>query len=201
MARLYLLHVHKLHILESPPIQPLDRKSVGLKCNDALDGVITLPSGRTLRKLDHAPPMNRRTWEAPPRADRLSGGIPSGTLSDRHIVAETMYIMKPIVHLGSMCVFGEKSWKPWLISITIEYISLQRLKSFKNLTPQQRLVLSKRSLNLVMYLVRSPFFENYSEKHIRLYSYTVFGVMANGVQNIKCPAAILNLKILVQEPL
>lgn len=53
MARLYLLHVHKLHILESPPIQPLDRKSVGLKCNDTVDGVITLPSGRTIRKLDN----------------------------------------------------------------------------------------------------------------------------------------------------
>ncbi|XP_026822956.1 peroxisomal membrane protein PEX16 [Rhopalosiphum maidis] len=168
MARLYLLHVHKLHILESPPIQPLDRKSVGLKCNDTVDGVITLPSGRTIRKLDNAPPMNRRTWEAPPRADKL-GGIPGRTLSDRHIVAETMYIMKPIVHLGSMCVFGEQSWKPWLISITIEYISLQRLKSLKNLSPQQRLVLSKRSLNLAMYIVRSPFFENYSEKHIRLF--------------------------------
>jgi len=134
MARLYLLHVHKLHILESPPIQPLDRKSVGLKCNDPLEGVITLPSGRTIRKLDHgnlrrfkivillflmllcsvlillrttviddalsrfllfncfpftftAPPMNRRTWNAPPRADKLTG-IPGRTLSDRHIVAE-----------------------------------------------------------------------------------------------------------------
>lgn len=53
MARLYLLHVHKLHILESPPIQPLDRKSVGLNFDDALDGVITLPSGRTIRKMDH----------------------------------------------------------------------------------------------------------------------------------------------------
>ncbi|CAH1736091.1 peroxisomal membrane protein PEX16-like [Aphis gossypii] len=168
MARMYLLHVHKLHILESPPIQPLDRKSVGLKCNDSVDDVITLPSGRTIRKLDHAPPMNRRTWEAPPRADKLNG-VPGRTLSDKHIVAETMYIMKPIIHLGSMCVFGQKSWKPWLISITIEYISLQRLKSIENLTPQQRLVLSKRSLNLAMYMVRSPFFENYSEKHIRLF--------------------------------
>ncbi|XP_015370670.1 PREDICTED: peroxisomal membrane protein PEX16 [Diuraphis noxia] len=167
MARLYLLHVHKLHILESPPIQPLDRKSVGLNCNDAFNGVITLPSGRTIRKMDHAPPMNQRTWKAPPRADILGGGIPGRTLSDIHIVAETMYIMKPIVHLGSMCIFGEKSWKPWLISITIEYISLQRLKSLKNLSPQQRLVLSKRSLHLAMYIVRSPFFENYSEKHIR----------------------------------
>lgn len=53
MARLYLLHVHKLDVLESPPIQPLDRKMVGIKPNDVLDSVITLPSGRTIRKLDN----------------------------------------------------------------------------------------------------------------------------------------------------
>jgi len=167
-ARLYLLHVHKLHILESPPIQPLDRKAIGLKSHDVLsNGVITLPSGRTIRKLDNAPPMSRRTWKAPPRADTV--GSSGQTLKDRHVVAETMYIMKPIVHLGSMCVFGEESWKPWFISLTIEYISWQRLKSSKNLTAQQRLVLSKRALNMALYLVRSPFFENYSEKHIRAF--------------------------------
>lgn len=53
LARLYLLHVHKLHVLESPPIQPLDRKTVGTKQNDQLNSVITLPSGRTIRKLDN----------------------------------------------------------------------------------------------------------------------------------------------------
>ncbi|XP_025425070.1 peroxisomal membrane protein PEX16 [Sipha flava] len=169
LARLYLLHIHKLHMLESPPVQPLDRKTVGVKQkNDGLDSVITLPSGRTIRKMENAPPINRRTWEAPPRANRLIDG-PGRSIDDRHIVAETMYIMKPIVHLGSMCVFGEKSWKPWFISLTIEYISLQRLKSSQSLTPQQRLVMSKRALNLAMYIVRSPFFENYSEKHIRAF--------------------------------
>ncbi|XP_050427843.1 peroxisomal membrane protein PEX16 [Adelges cooleyi] len=168
LARLYLLHVHKFCILESPPIQPLNRKAVCLKQTDVLEnGVITLPSGRTIRKLNNAPPMNRRTWKAPPRSDRSSNI--SGQLNDRLLVAETMYVMKPLVHLGSMYVFGGKSWKPWIISLTIEYISLQRLKSSKNLTHQQRLVLSKRMLSLAMYLMRSPFFENYSEKHMRAY--------------------------------
>ncbi|XP_050529743.1 peroxisomal membrane protein PEX16 [Daktulosphaira vitifoliae] len=167
LARLYLLHFYKLHILESPPIQPLNRKSVHMNQNDFLEnGVITLPSGRTIRKLDNAPPINRRTWKAPPRVPMNSN---SGHLSDRLLVAETMFIMKPIVHLSSLYIFGQKSWKPWLISLTIEYISLQRLKTAKNLTPQQRLVLSKRTLNLALYLVRSPFFENYSEKHMRAF--------------------------------
>lgn len=74
--------------------------------NDTLEnGVITLPSGRTIRKLDNgsmlffylnfsfliifyyylAPPINRRTWEAPPRAIMNNN---SGHLSDRHLVAE-----------------------------------------------------------------------------------------------------------------
>lgn len=53
MGRLYLLHAHKIHILESPPIQPIDRKKVGIKHNNAFDSVITLPSGRTIRKLDN----------------------------------------------------------------------------------------------------------------------------------------------------
>lgn len=33
-----------------------------------------------------APPMNRRTWEAPPRADRLTSS--DQNLSDRYVVAE-----------------------------------------------------------------------------------------------------------------
>lgn len=53
LARLYLLHKYKMHILESPPIQPLDRKAIGVKQNSILDNVITLPSGRTIRKLDN----------------------------------------------------------------------------------------------------------------------------------------------------
>ncbi|VVC36663.1 Hypothetical protein CINCED_3A007593 [Cinara cedri] len=149
-ARLYLLHVHKLHILDSPPIQPLDRKKV-------------------VADKKKAPPFNQRTWQAPPRPDTfIERGL---IITNRRVVAETMYIMKPIIHLGGMYVFGERSWKPWFISLTIEYISLQRLKSSKSLTAQQRLVLSKRTLNLVMYLVRSPFFENYSEKRFRAFLY------------------------------
>lgn len=121
-ARLYLLHVHKLHILEAPPIQPLNRKTLSLKSNDVLNNVITLPSGRTIRKLDNgkllyslfttifichtiheyyflnfisAPPMNRRTWEAPPRVDRLNSS--GKTLIDRYIVAEVRKIIIIIV--------------------------------------------------------------------------------------------------------
>jgi hypothetical protein len=37
-----------------------------------------------------APPINRRTWEAPPRANRLIDG-PGRSIDDRHIVAEVKY--------------------------------------------------------------------------------------------------------------
>ncbi|VVC36664.1 Hypothetical protein CINCED_3A007593 [Cinara cedri] len=122
-----------------------------------------------MRTIKNTPPFNQRTWQAPPRPDTfIERGL---IITNRRVVAETMYIMKPIIHLGGMYVFGERSWKPWFISLTIEYISLQRLKSSKSLTAQQRLVLSKRTLNLVMYLVRSPFFENYSEKRFRAFLY------------------------------
>ncbi|XP_027846260.1 peroxisomal membrane protein PEX16-like isoform X3 [Aphis gossypii] len=88
--------------------------------------------------------------ESPPtklfdlKSYRLNG-IPVSTLSYEHIVAETMYIIEPIILLGSMFVFGEKSFIPSSISLTIKYISLQSLKALENLTPQQRLVLSNRS--------------------------------------------------------
>lgn len=35
---------------------------------------------------------------------------------------QTMYIMKSLIHLSGMYLFGERSWKPWFISLTIEYI-------------------------------------------------------------------------------
>ncbi|KAE9539643.1 hypothetical protein AGLY_004895 [Aphis glycines] len=72
-------------------------------------------------------------------------GIPGSTISYKHIVAETMYVMEPIILLGSMFVFGQKSFIPPSISLTIKYINLQSLKPLENLTLQQRLTLSNRS--------------------------------------------------------
>jgi hypothetical protein len=33
---------------------------------------------------------------------------------------QVLYIVKPIAHLCSMMLFGQKNWKPWLLSLSVD---------------------------------------------------------------------------------
>ncbi|CAG9766513.1 unnamed protein product [Ceutorhynchus assimilis] len=188
IARLMLVYKHKEATIENPPLPPLERgklvnkngnKFVDLGQTEFKSVSFTLKrSGRVIRKVESSPPLGSRTW----KPLEINGDVTEnketsqGSLAKRQLVAETIYITKPLVHLLSMGVFGTKAWKPWMISLAMDLASLQLYKSTQknkhaldSLTKKQKLQLSKRTMLLLLYLIRSPVYENYSENKINAF--------------------------------
>ncbi|KAL5503207.1 hypothetical protein EMCRGX_G010122 [Ephydatia muelleri] len=85
------------------------------------------------------------------------------TLNSSQTVAEVLYIARPLVHVVSMFVFKQTSWKPWLIALIMDLVSLQchgTLSKFN--APERAEVLRRRSI-LLVYLLRSPFYDEYTK--------------------------------------
>ncbi|XP_011409059.1 PREDICTED: peroxisomal membrane protein PEX16-like [Amphimedon queenslandica] len=62
-----------------------------------------------------------------------------------------------------MVLFQESSWKPWLVSLAMDVISLHLhggLVHFKTSEPSEML---RRRLVLLLYLLRSPFYEKHTK--------------------------------------
>lgn len=177
-GRLLLLFHHKENIIQSPPIAPLQRKKLGTDTHREESQIrlhsaaFTLKrSGRIIRSVSTAPPASCRSWRPlqPPNNNAEEDDIPDGTLSGRILAGEVLYIVKPVAHLCSMMLFGQKDWKPWLLAFCVDLTSLQLYKMQRKeraLSRQQRLELSRRTVTLLLYLLRSPFYEQHSSDRL-----------------------------------
>lgn len=76
------------------------------------------------------------------------------------IISEILWIIRPVVYAYCQLVFQETSWKPWFISFIMDLLSRHMTKKF-NLTPQEEDEKSRRSTLLLLYLLRSPFFDRF----------------------------------------
>ena len=129
-------------------------------------------SGRVIRSLSNAPPNGFRDWKLPSKTtpkdseNALDYYTLKGKLNNQEKTAELAFILRPIAHLSSMFVFGEKSWKPWLLSMAIDVSSLHCLQSKKVLYKMERDELFKRKASMLVYLLRSPFYDKYSKAKI-----------------------------------
>ncbi|KAJ8944781.1 hypothetical protein NQ318_003649 [Aromia moschata] len=184
IARLMLIYHYKESIVQNPPVPVLDRKSLKPNEHTTVGDIaqthlepqsFTLKrSGRVVRKVDASPPITMRRWKPLLQVQAFTCENKEDieqVLIGRHLVAETIYITKPIVHLASMAYFGTKTWKPWMISLALDLSSLHLYRPFKSnkinsLTPHQRMQLSRRIVALLFYLIRSPFYEKQSEDKI-----------------------------------
>jgi hypothetical protein len=79
------------------------------------------------------------------------------------VIAEALYVVRPVVYVASMMIFGASSWKPWFLSLFLETFSLRVLKQ-RCKDPLILDELSRRSMSLSMYLFRSPFFDKFIKK-------------------------------------
>eukprot|EP00794_Sanderia_malayensis_P011294 gene11294-12475_t len=127
-------------------------------------------SGRLVRSLKSSPPKGFRDWKLPNREETGESKVSEvdyyklkSRLSHTERAAELAHILRPIAHLTSMFVFGEKSWKPWLLSLAIDVSSIQHLSSKKGLYKMEKDELLKRKIMLMMYLLRSPFYDRHSK--------------------------------------
>ncbi|XP_026289457.1 peroxisomal membrane protein PEX16 [Frankliniella occidentalis] len=175
IGRLILLFTHKEHIVQMPPIPPLKRRL--LSKQDSQDSPATigfsLKSGRIIRCVNSASPTHLRSWKPPAFTTTLpDGSIPDRPLDQNLLLAETLYIVKPVLHLCSMLRFGPKAWRPYILSLFMDVASLHMFRRAKKqngpstLSPRQKMELSRREVALLLYILRSPFYEKYSQKRI-----------------------------------
>uniref|UniRef100_A0A4W4G6E8 Peroxisomal membrane protein PEX16 n=1 Tax=Electrophorus electricus TaxID=8005 RepID=A0A4W4G6E8_ELEEL len=171
ILRIFLLFWYKSGIQTSPPITPLDRDSQLYKRGKDLT-FIGQRSGRVMRPLGSTSLLHTRLWGIPqrerqrkPQEEELhSSPTPLGL---QETIAESLYICRPLVHLASLGQFGRRSWKPWLISGLLEVTSYSLLNdSMKGLNRRERAEMRRRAFLLLYYLLRSPFYDTYSEAKI-----------------------------------
>ncbi|XP_048402068.1 peroxisomal biogenesis factor 16 isoform X2 [Stegostoma tigrinum] len=151
--RILLLHWYKAGIQTSPPITPLDRER------------------HLHRGSCEAPALQLRRWGSPQEEQRQwssQAGIqhPPTILTQQEILAESLYITRPLVHLLALGMWGQKSWKPWLLSGIVDIASLSLMRDPKEMRQSERAELRRRTFLLLYYLLRSPFYDCYSETKI-----------------------------------
>ncbi|KAF5308853.1 hypothetical protein FQR65_LT00553 [Abscondita terminalis] len=179
LSRMLLLFHYKENIIQHPPIPVLQRSCIDTKSSG--DGFQQLQShsisftlkhsGRVIRKVDSAPPVAFRSWKPLEQVPCDNTQAIQQSLLDKQIIAETLYVIKPILHLGSAAIFGNNTWKPWMLSLALDLYSLRLYRycfksDFNSLSKTQKMQISRRTVVLLLYLLRSPFYEKHSRERI-----------------------------------
>ncbi|XP_031636581.1 peroxisomal membrane protein PEX16 [Contarinia nasturtii] len=182
IGRFVLKFYHHELITQNPPIVALDRKNIDKiiaetssdesmpEMFDAANSTFTFKlkrSGRVVRKVEGSPPVYLRSWKPldPDKID-VPTSVPSVPIVKYKSLnsAETLYILKPIIHLTSAGIFGINSWKSYSVALFIDLASLNMYKkNIRSLSPKQRLELSRRTIQLLLYVIRSPFYEKFTQ--------------------------------------
>jgi len=77
---------------------------------------------------------------------------------------EVLYIVKPVVYLLLLRKYGVKSWKPWMISLSMElicYVTSAHSLFNNTLTTLEQQEYKRRALLLKNYFIRQPFFDEF----------------------------------------
>lgn len=108
----------------------------------------------------------------------------SAALTERQLYGELLHISRPIAHLALMGTFGTKSWISYFTSLAMDLSSLYLVRSPLPLRQQtspvsmmgpqipegyqfninERMELGQRASSLLLYLLRSPFFDEYTKQ-------------------------------------
>lgn len=123
-------------------------------------------SGRFVRSLSSTPPNGFRSWKLPEFPTTSENPT---ILDKKQFYAELLYVIRPLLHLPSMFVFGEQSWKPWLFSLLADVTSLAiHTQSNPRLTALEKTEISRRFVLMLFYLLRSPFYDQHTKGKILL---------------------------------
>ncbi|PNJ68499.1 PEX16 isoform 10 [Pongo abelii] len=129
-------------------------------------------SNRVVRTLQNTPSLHSRHWGAPQQREGRQqqhheelSATPT-PLGLQETIAEFLYIARPLLHLLSLGLWGQRSWKPWLLAGVVDVTSLSLLSDRKGLTRRERRELRRRTILLLYYLLRSPFYDRFSEARI-----------------------------------
>nr|XP_033337449.1 peroxisomal membrane protein PEX16 isoform X1 [Megalopta genalis] len=172
VLRLLLVHVYKERVVKSPPLKPLNRNQLDdSEVEKIKEGFTLKRSGTFVRSIRGTNSMHTRTWE--PLSPSIYDNLNSSPKLERNIAfAESLYIMKPLLHLGCISITGEKQWPPWLLSLAIDLLSLQIFnKAIKAaiFNKEDERELHRRILAVLLYILRSPFYDKCSK--LRIYAF------------------------------
>lgn len=177
VCRFLLTFKYLENVLAHPPIPTLDRKKVQKtlthaenKCDPrAATSTFELKrSIRSVRKVEGSPPINLRSWKScDQRAHSSNSCSTQSTIRDQLIVPEVIHILKPMIHLFSCSIYGQDSWESYCVALCSDLISLRLHKrNYDLLDAEEKLEISRRYASTLMYLIRTPFYEKYTEKRI-----------------------------------
>jgi peroxin-16 len=164
--RAALLFHYKVGLIESPALQPYERRKTG---SDSL-GVpapnmvfILKHSGRVVRKIHASPPLASRNWKLPtvPTLNSIPNDLPP-----LRLLAEVIHILRPLAHLVGLGIWGTRSWKPWVVSLAMDVSSLQLHGTPIRMRPTERIELTRRTYALLYYLIRSPFYDRFTKRRM-----------------------------------
>uniref|UniRef100_A0A8C4JWE1 Peroxisomal membrane protein PEX16 n=1 Tax=Dromaius novaehollandiae TaxID=8790 RepID=A0A8C4JWE1_DRONO len=166
ILRLLLLLWYKAGIQTSPPIVPLNREQQQpLHPQGNSSGkdqtYVGRRSSRVVRSLQSTPSLQSRHWGSPQQREETQSrrseemNQPPTPLGLQETIAESVYITRPLLH----CIL------PWLREGTC-CTPLSLLSDLKDLNRRERAELRRRTILLLYYLLRSPFYDRYSEGRI-----------------------------------
>uniref|UniRef100_A0A3Q4HDT4 Peroxisomal membrane protein PEX16 n=1 Tax=Neolamprologus brichardi TaxID=32507 RepID=A0A3Q4HDT4_NEOBR len=161
--RIVLLLWYKSGIQTSPPIIPLDREQQEDTC------FVGQRSGRVIRPLGSAPSLQTRLWGAPSHKKQRSSlketlNSQPTPLGLQETIAESVYIGRPLAHriltVLSLCCH---TFISAACPVSSSFAVLSDIK-FQN--RWERAEMRRRAFLLFYYLLRSPFYDKYSEEKI-----------------------------------
>lgn len=185
VIRLVLLLVYDQGLTKS--ISPIDRthyseiiklrKNLANKNAPAANetkSVVLPSSGRRIRSITDSPPRDSRFTSGPfdeLQKQRLTMLLErykeqrSASLTERQLYGELLYIARPVAHLALMGTFGTKSWISYFSSMAMDVSSLYLVRDGDQpFNMNERLELGQRASSLLLYLLRSPFFDEYTKQ-------------------------------------
>jgi len=132
-------------------------------------------SGRVMRTIEKAPPRWQRTWLSPGESftlkqllEKHKRNAPPSDLSDNQLIGEVLHIVRPVAHLATVSAFGKEAWAPYLVALGLDVTSLKLLSEphDKLWNINERMELGQRSMMLLLYLLRSPFYDRFTKERL-----------------------------------
>lgn len=210
LCRLLLLRLTNSRPLLSPPLpeREVDPASLEEKASP-MDGMETPPSEHSD---DASWTMPRTGLSLPslPDSSDISSYLLSKVLTADDIkppkallhrvtgkgeLAECLYILRPVMYAVAMQHWSadKKSWRPWLLGVSIEYGARQLAKrdfqerlagGLRGLTGLEREELRKRGWALAWWAMRGAFYENITKYAIRARRLRGFANVVQGVDTL-----------------
>ncbi|KAF9732135.1 hypothetical protein PMIN02_000254 [Paraphaeosphaeria minitans] len=193
VCRLLLLRLTNSRPLVSPPLPQREVDPITLEDSSAsMNGMDTPPTEQESATENWTMPRTGLSMPTLPDASDISSYLLSKVLTADDIkppkallhrvsgkgeVAEVLYILRPVVYALAMQHFSgdRKSWRPWLMGVSLEYGARQLAKKdiqerlaggLRGLTGLEKEELRKRGWSLGWWMMRGAFYENITKAWI-----------------------------------